>query len=208
VKEKKEVAPWKIKGDLALSCNCDVFCPCVVALGKTQPTYGVCQTWWGLNIHEGHAGDESLDGLKAAVLMDVPGPLAHGGWTVGLYIDENANPTAAEALTNILSGKAGGPTGWFKIMIANFLGTKQVPITFEKEGRGWRVGIPKTIDGFIEPIVGADGVGVTEIRNTSYWMSSDVVVCQGTRSRVRDWGRNWDLTGKSGEYALVEWAGP
>jgi hypothetical protein len=168
----------------------------------------VCQTWWGLHIHEGVAGTEKLDGLKAAVLMDVPGPLAEGGWTFGLYIDDKASPAATKALTDILCGQAGGPTGWFRIMIANFLGTKQVPISFEKDGRGWRVGIPKTIDGFIEPIVGAGGVGVTEISNTSYWMSSDVVVCTGTKSRFRDWGRNWDLSGKSGEYAHVEWAGP
>ncbi len=206
--QKQDVAPWKIKGELALSCNCEVFCPCVISLGKAKPSHGVCQTWWALNIHKGHAGDEKLDGLKAAVLMDVPGPLADGGWTFALYIDDQASPAAAKAMTDILSGQAGGPVSWFRIMIANFLGSKQVPITFEKKGRGWRVAIPKTIDGLIEPIVGAGGLGVTEISNTSYWMAPDVVVCTGTKSRFRDWGRNWDLSGKSGEYAYVEWAGP
>ncbi len=200
--------PWKIRGELVLSCNCDVFCPCVVSLGKSQPTQGVCHTWWGLRIDEGHAGDEPLDGLNAAVLMDVPGPLAEGSWTVGLYIDERANDRAHEALSEILSGKAGGPTGWFSIMIAEFLGTRQVPISFERKGRGWRVEIPKIIDGSVEPVEGADGDGVTKITNSKYWMAPDVVVCRSTRSRVRDWGRNWDLSGRSAEYARVEWQGP
>ena len=38
-------------------------------------------------------------------------------------------------------------------------------------------------------------------RNTDYRMAA-------TKSRFRDWGRNWDLSGKSGEYAHVDWVGP
>jgi hypothetical protein len=201
-------APWKIRGELVLSCNCDVFCPCVVSLGKARPSQGVCHTWWGLHIEEGHSGDESLDGLNAAVLMDVPGPLAEGKWTVGLYVDERASESVRAALTAILSGKAGGPTGWFSIMIAEFLGVKPVPIHFEAKGRGWRLEIPRIIDGTVEPIEGADGKGVTTVTNSSYWIAPDVVVCRGERSRFRDWGRNWDLSGRSAEYARVDWEGP
>lgn len=201
-------APWKIRGELVLSCNCDVFCPCVVSLGRSRPTQGVCHTWWGLHVDEGHAGDESLDGLTAAVLMDVPGPLAEGGWTVGLYVDERASEGAREALCAILSGKAGGPTGWFSIMIAEFLGVKAVPIRFGPKGRGWQLEIPRIIDGSVQPIEGAGGDGVTRVTNSRYWMAPDVVVCTGERSRFRDWGRNWDLSGRSAEYARVEWEGP
>lgn len=140
--------------------------------------------------------------------MDVPGPLADGKWSVGLYLDERASEGARQALTEILSGRAGGPTGWFSIMIAEFLGARSVPIHFEKVGRGWRLEIPKIIDGSVEPVEGADDGGFTIVRNSKYWMAPDVVVCQGTRSRFRDWGRNWDLSGKSAEYARVEWKGP
>jgi hypothetical protein len=199
---------WKIRGELILSCNCDVFCPCVIALGKAKPTYGVCHTWWGLHIDEGHAGDESLDGLSVGVLMDIPGPLAEGKWTVALYVDERASDAAAQALTEILSGKAGGTTGWFSIMVAEFLGVKRVPIEFKQADRGWTFKIPKIIDGAIEPIEGANGDGTTKITNTKYWMGADVTVCRSTKSRFRDWGRNWELSGGSGEYAQVEWEGP
>jgi hypothetical protein len=175
---------WKIRGELILSCNCDVFCPCVIALGKAKPTYGVCHTWWGLHIDEGRAGDESLDGLNVGVLMDIPGPLAEGKWSVAFYIDERASDAAAQALTEILSGKAGGTTSWFSIMVAEFLGVKRVPIE------------------------GANGDGTTKITNTKYWMGAEVTVCRSTKSRFRDWGRNWELTGGSGEYARIDWEGP
>ena len=201
-------APWKIAGDLVLSCNCEVFCPCVISLGKAEPTRGVCHTWWGLHVEEGHAGDEPLDGLNAAVLMDVPGPLAEGKWAVGLYIDERANETARQALTDILSGQAGGTTGWFSIMVGELLGVKHVPILFEKKGKGWRFEVPKIIDGAVEPIEGASDGGVTTVTNSKYWMAPDVIVCQSSRSRLRDWGRNWDLSGKSAEYARIRWQGP
>jgi hypothetical protein len=199
---------WKIRGELILSCNCDVFCPCVIALGKTKPTYGVCHTWWGLHIDEGHAGDESLDGLNVGVLMDIPGPLAEGKWSVALYIDERASDAAAQALTEILSGKAGGTTSWFSMMVAEFLGVKRVPIEFKHVGKGWSFKIPKIIDGVIEPIEGVNGDGTTKITNTQYWMGAEVTVCRSTKSRFRDWGRNWELTGGSGEYARIDWEGP
>ena len=157
---------WKIRGELILSCNCDVFCPCVISLGKSDPTYKVCHTWWGLHIDEGHAGDEPLDGLSVGVLMDIPGPLAEGKWSVALYIDERASDAAAQALTEILSGKAGGTTGWFSIMVAEFLGVKRVPIDFKQVGKGWSFNIHKIVDGMIEPIEGANGDGTTKITNT------------------------------------------
>ena len=37
--------PWQIKGELTLSCNCTIFCPCVLSLGVHAPTEGYCQTW-------------------------------------------------------------------------------------------------------------------------------------------------------------------
>ena len=31
--------PWSLKGELTLSCNCEVFCPCVLSLGKSAVSY-------------------------------------------------------------------------------------------------------------------------------------------------------------------------
>lgn len=206
VAEKKPTA-WRIKGDFLLSCNCDVFCPCVISLGRANPTCGKCFSWWLIHVEEGNYGRVKLDGLSIGIFLEVPGPLAEGGWTVGLYIDDQASRRASEALTQIFSGQAGGPTGWFSLMIANFLGSKSVPITYSKAENSWHVSIPRIIDGGVEAIEGADG-GPVLLQNSRYWVAPDVVVARGTKSRIRDFGRNWELSGQSAEFAQVDWQGP
>jgi hypothetical protein len=140
--------------------------------------------------------------------LETPGPLAEGGWILGIYLDERGNPQAQEALTQIFRGHAGGPIGWFSIMIAEYLGTKVVPISFEERENGWYMSIPKIIDGAVEPVIGGDGVTPVMAKNTNYWVGADVIVSKGTKSRIRDWGRNWDFSGQSAEYARVDWVGP
>lgn len=200
--------PWRITGEFMLSCNCDLYCPCVLSLGKARPTQGVCYSWWGFRIAEGHAGASRLDGLNVAMLLEVPGPMAEGNWALGLYLDERASPAAADALAEIFTGKAGGQPGWWSLMIATFLGTRRVPITFAPEGRGWRLTIPNIVDGIVEPIPGAGGDGLVRITNSRYFAAPDLIVSTGKKSRIRDWGRNWDFTGRSAEYARIEWSGP
>ena len=55
---------WTLKGEMALSCSCTVFCPCVLSLGDHPPTEDRCQTWAGIRIDEGHIDSEDLSGLK------------------------------------------------------------------------------------------------------------------------------------------------
>ncbi|MGB1332765.1 MAG: DUF1326 domain-containing protein, partial [Paracoccaceae bacterium] len=50
MKKDPGLTPWAIKGELILNCNCTVFCPCVVSLGKHAPTEGYCQAWAGVRI--------------------------------------------------------------------------------------------------------------------------------------------------------------
>ena len=49
-----EKIDWAINGELALNCNCTVFCPCAVSLGDHPPTEGYCQTWLAVRIDNGH----------------------------------------------------------------------------------------------------------------------------------------------------------
>jgi hypothetical protein len=177
-------------------------------LGQAEPTYGRCLSWWGIHCEQGHYGDVLLDGLTTTLLVESPGPLAEGGWSFGIYLDENGSPEAQEALVTIFRGLAGGPTSWFSIMIADYLGSKVVPITFETQEDGWYLSIPKIIDGSVAPVMGADGVTPVVARNTNYWVGADVVVSKGTKSRIRDWGRNWDLSGQSADYTQIDWIGP
>ncbi|MCP4363149.1 MAG: DUF1326 domain-containing protein [Chloroflexi bacterium] len=177
-------------------------------MGTADPTYGRCLSWWGIHCEKGHYGDVKLDGLTTGLILETPGPLAEGGWTFGIYLDENGTPEAHDGLEKIFRGIAGGPISWFSIMIADYLGTKVVPITFENRENSWHLSIPKIIDGNVKPVMGADGETPVMAMNTTYWAGTNVVVSKSTKSRIRDWGRNWDLSGQSAEYAKVDWVGP
>jgi hypothetical protein len=56
---------WALKGELVLSCNCTVFCPCVLSLGQHPPTEGYCQTWAGFRVDNGYYGDTDLVGPQS-----------------------------------------------------------------------------------------------------------------------------------------------
>ena len=196
---------WNIKGELILNCNCDVFCPCVVSLGKAPPTQGYCFGWAGVEIRKGAWGDTSLDGLNVGLLLDIPGRLGNGGWTAALYIDERARPDAVEGLTTIFSGKAGGPPGVLKHLVSNFLGVKQVPIQFDHDGKMRRFVIQNILEGQVEPIRGKRSGEDVMINNTEYWIGSEVTVAHSVKSKLRDFGRVWDLTGRSAEIMQINW---
>ena len=199
---------WKIKGDLVLSCNCAVFCPCVLSLGQHEPTEGYCQTWAGIQIEDGHAGVVDLSGLKVGLIADIPGPLARGNWTAALYIDEAASVHAVKALTRIFTGRAGGSTGLLKILVGSFLGVRQEKIVYRVEGDTRIFQIPKIIDGRVTPIKGKRPGENVMIRNSEYWIGPEITVSRAEVSRVRAFGRNWNFAGRSAELCRIDWGGP
>jgi hypothetical protein len=199
--------PWKIKGDLVLSCNCTLFCPCVLSLGQHPPTEGYCQTWAGIRIEEGHSGETDLSGVNVGLIADIPGPLARGNWTAGLFVDEDASIQAVRALTRIFTGRAGGSTGLLKILVGSFLGVRQEKIIYRIEGDTRIFTIPKIIEGRVSPIRGKRPGEYVTIRNSEYWIAPEVTVSRAETSRVRVFGRNWNFAGRSAELCRLDWGG-
>lgn len=201
------IPDWSIKGELILNCNCTVFCPCVVSLGKHPPTEGYCQAWVGVRIDEGAYGDEALSGLNVGLLMDIPGNMGRGNWKAAAFIDERANDDAYDALVSIFSGAARGTTGLFSMLVGEFLGAERAPVVFETEGNARRLMVGKKIQGEIVPVTNSAGKE-TVITNTDYWMGPDITVATATKSRVRALGRVWDFEGRSAEICQIDWHGP
>ena len=133
---KSEVAmkPWAIEGELILNCNCTVFCPCVVSLGKHPPTEGYCQAWSGVRIDRGTFGDIDLSGLNVAMLLDIPGKMERGNWTLGLWLDDRADDDQFAALETIFRGQARGSTGLFSLLVGSYLGPERAPVEFTTDG--------------------------------------------------------------------------
>jgi len=203
-----EIEEWKIKGELALNCNCDLFCPCVVSRGEAKPTHGYCQAWMAVRIDDGHWGSISLKGINIAALLDIPGRMGEGGWSVGLYIDDSASDEQTHALEMIMSGAAKGTTGLFKLLVSNFLGTQRMPVTYEENGIERTVTAGRKVMATIRQIDGARPNEPVTVQNTSYWMGPEVIVAQGVKAKVRDFGRVWNFDNKSAELCNIEWSGP
>ena len=200
--------PWKIVGELILNCNCTVFCPCVVSLGKHPPTEDRCQAWAGIRIDDGHYGKDSLSGLNIGLVLEIPGMMARGDWRVGAYIDERASYAAHHGLIEILSGRAKGTTGLFKMLVSEFLGAERAKVEYESEGKTRRLTVGRKIQGEVAPVVGADPNSDIVVSNTKYWMGPDITVATATRGRVRAYGRVWDFEGRSAEICAIDWHGP
>jgi hypothetical protein len=199
---------WALKGELILNCNCTVFCPCVVSLGRHPPTEGYCQAWLGVRIDSGHFDGENLGGLNIGMVLDIPGNMARGNWKAAAYIDDRASERAHDGLVRIFSGKARGTTGLFSMLVSEFLGAERAPVVFETEGRKRRLMVGKIIQGEVEPIAGADPGQEVRVTNTGYWMGPDITIAQAGKGRVRAHGRVWDFEGRSAEICQIDWHGP
>ncbi len=200
--------PWKLKGELVLSCNCTVFCPCVLSLGLHPPTEGYCQTWAGVKIDEGHFGETDLSGLNMGLMLEIPGLMSRGNWTAGIFVDENASDKALDGLTKIMSGQAGGTTHLLSILVGNFLGVHKAEIDYAIKDETRIVKVGKMIDGAVSPVKGEGGKGEVVIKNSAYWIAPDITVCESDKSRLRAFGRNWNFGGRSAELCQLDWAGP
>ncbi|UES38175.1 DUF1326 domain-containing protein [Roseibium aggregatum] len=199
---------WAIRGELILNCNCTVFCPCVVSLGKHPPTEGYCQAWAGVRIDEGHYEGEDLSGLNVGLVLEIPGLMARGNWKAAAYIDERASEAAYDGLIKIFSGQAKGTTGLFRVLVSEFLGAERAPVSYTNEGKKRRLIVGKAIKGEVEPVRGANPGEDIVVKNTEYWMGSDITVATATLGRVRAYGRVWDFDGRSAEICQIDWSGP
>ena len=198
---------WHIKGELILNCNCTVFCPCVVSLGDHPPTEGYCQAWLGVRIDEGSFDGEDLSGLNIAMIMDIPGKMARGNWTAGLFVDDRASDEAYAALEKIFSGAARGTTGLFKLLVGTFLGSERQPISYATSDENRRLTVGKKIIGEVAPIGGKMPGQEVVVTNTEYWMGSDITIASASKGRVRAFGRVWDFDGRSAEICQIDWKG-
>ena len=87
-----------------------------------------------------------MDGLNAVLLLNIPGKLFDGGWTLGLYLDQRANQEQMQALGTIFSGQAGGWPAAVSGLIATALAPKQVPISFETADGEHSISVPGLLD--------------------------------------------------------------
>lgn len=199
---------WFINGELVLNCNCTVFCPCVVSLGAHPPTEGSCKAWLAVRIDQGGYFGTDLTGLNVAMFLDIPGLMGEGNWRAAAYIDERATKSQFTALEAIFSGNAKGTTGLFRLLVGEYMGATREEVRIGLEGDVRTVSVGKKVVGAVQPVEGATPGEPLVVKNTKYWMGPDITVARAVKGKVRDFGRVWNLDGKSAEICQIEWSGP
>jgi hypothetical protein len=149
LKAKKRTTPtttkWKIHAYFLDACNCDWGCPCQF---NANPTHGNCEGVAGYHIVSGvyggrsGDGDVKLDGLNMALIASWPGPIHEGHGKASYYIDNRADEKQFEALSNIITGKAGGgPFVVYANTIEEFQEPKRASVKFQTKDTRSRVAV-------------------------------------------------------------------
>jgi len=95
-----------------------------------------------------------------------------------------------------------------RLLVSEYLGSIREEIRFTTEGKVRHLTVGRRIQGAIAPVEGADSGQELKITNTKYWMGPDVTIAQALKGKVRDFGRVWNLDGKSAEICQIDWTGP
>src|SRR5262249_3461258 len=153
-----------------------------------------CTFALAFHVDRGHFGATTLDDLAVALVGHTPeGPMSMVDWTVGLIVDERADPAQRDALTQIFSGRGGGPLGALAPLITNFLGVEARPIQYQKNGLTRSVSIPgaleQGVEGFASPVKEGEFLHVD---NTLHPANSSLALARATRSHLHAFGLDWD----------------
>jgi hypothetical protein len=190
---------WKLSGTYFEACNCDVACPCVFL---SAPTSGECTALIGWHIDQGSFGDVVLDGLNVALAVHSPGHMLDVKWKVALYLDDKADQTQNQALTQIFAGQAGGHPARLGAHIGEVLGIKSVGIDYQVNGKRRSIQIADVAEAEIEAI---EGQGATEVTVENHPLciapGYPAVTAKSKKLSYQDYGLQWQISEKNGFFS-------
>jgi hypothetical protein len=139
-KKRTTTTKWKMHAYFLDACNCNWGCPCQF---NANPTHGNCEGVSGYHIVSGiYGSDVRLDGLNMALIASWPGPIHEGHGKASYYIDNRADEKQFEALSNIITGKAGGgPFVVYASTIEEFQEPKRASVKFQTKNIRSRVAV-------------------------------------------------------------------
>ncbi len=166
---------WQIHAYFLDACNCDWGCPCQF---NANPTHGNCEGVAGYHIVSGNYGsdDVKLDGLNMALIASWPGPIHEGHGKASYYIDNRADEKQFEALSNIITGKAGGgPFAIYASTIEEIQEPKRASVKFQTKDIRSRV------------VVAFAGIGRRkEKRSTEQSTKEDTIAAEAWLEPIRN----------------------
>jgi hypothetical protein len=199
-----------MRGALVGACNCDWGCPCNF---DAPPTYGFCDGFYSIVVHEGRFGDVVLDGARFVWGGHAPGAIHEGDGTSVLILDASTTPEQRAALDRLWrGGGVGSPfdefasvtTLWHEPVVAD------VQITLA----GIRSTVKVSGDAAFELALSRVRNPVTGDEEEFYldkptgFTSKRTQLGMSTVGVFASPGMSFDVTGKYAEYAEFEYSGP
>jgi len=200
---------WRMRGDVMEACSCATTCPCNFG---SDPTPLPCEVVIGWRIQDGNYGNTRLDGLSVVLYGRIPANVFLGNWTVGVYLDQRASQTQAQALGDIFAGNAGGWPAMLSSLIGNLLPPKQVPIQFQTVDGEHNITIPGLLEVGSErvpnPLPGQPPLDpkVSDLAVPFY--TGSVNVRRSRTLRLSDPGMSFQYTGRSSLVGQFDYSGP
>jgi hypothetical protein len=122
VGEGGDLMAWRLRGHYVSSCTCRNLCPCPTSSAPPDNPDGSTNCWGVgvFHIQEGNLNDVDLSGIDAAIFVHYPEIVSNGNWQIGLVIDPSVSDEQASALSEIYSGKQGGPFADMAALVTDF----------------------------------------------------------------------------------------
>ncbi|MGC1134270.1 MAG: DUF1326 domain-containing protein [Nitrososphaeraceae archaeon] len=204
-----QILKWNMKADYVETCNCDYGCPCNF---NGFPTYGSCQGLLLFHIRSGSYGDTWLDGLDAIYAEYWPKAIHEGNGTLQLFITKKADDLQRKALVDIMSGRAKGegPFALFATTMKYFLEPQFVDIKVNLDGKRSSFAVPGIMDvqteSFTNPVTGEEQDTKIQLPKGFIWKLAEAA--KSKIMRITTPNLNFDHSGQSAFYAVVEYEGP
>ena len=196
---------WTIRGRAIEHCNCDSVCPCFTSALAQTGDYERCRGFIGLHVDEGASDEVSLSGRTVVIVIDAPPAMSEGNWNVGVIVDDESTEEQAELLSDIISGRAGGPMEAFSSLIGKHLGIERAAIEFVSEGNHHRLRAGTAIDSEFADLIHEGAPGPVQIVGAALPFGPPVTLSPPTKSLISVFGLDIDNSGRHGTTSTIDW---
>lgn len=172
---------FRMRGDYFEACNCQRSCRCIFG-GEFDGE--ACDAFLSWSIASGVKDGIDLAGRRVVLARHRPADTEKDRWVVEMYVDHEASAPQRDALVEIFSGRAGGLFERFAKRLGAIDSVKQVPITFEKDGKQRRLRVGSVLEMDAEELVGIDGKGPATISNPTSWALVTTPLRQAAAKRI------------------------
>jgi hypothetical protein len=151
---QESATTYRIVGRFLEACDCYAICPCWI---DEEPDEERCTGLYVWDIADGEAKGNDVGGLRVASISYHEGNRRGSRQKVMLLIDERADDHQRRALSDVFTGRSGGPLAELGAMLGELVGQESARIDLRWEGQAATLDIEGKVRVSTESKVGPSG---------------------------------------------------